>query len=139
MKRFILTTFILLSFTAFTSVNAKVVRNYSSQSEGNLTFTVDSIDYRKDLTRVYGRLMGRPHTSNRIDGVVFTGTGISLTSTDIDGVDFRRYFQWEDDKTIPLEIDFPAVKSLKNAQLIFDTPYGKSTTTIKVRKPAKRK
>lgn len=138
MKRFFLSTFIL-SLAAFTTINAKVVRNYSSQSNGNLTFAVDSIDYRKDLTRVYGRLLGRPHTSNRIDGIVFMGTGISLTSTDIDGVDFRRYFQWEEDKTIPVEIDFPAMKSHKSARLIFDTPYGKSTTVVTVTNPDKHK
>lgn len=138
MKRLIISTSILY-LAAFMTINAKVVSNYSSQSDGQLTFTVDSIDYRQDLTRIYGHLLGKSHTSNRIDRAIITGTDVSYASLDIDGVDFRRYFQWEDDEGIPIELDFPAMKSLDCARLIFDTPYGQSTTTVvKVKQSTKR-
>lgn len=130
MKR-LFSTAIIATLTLM-SVDAEILRDYESQSNGNLSFSVDSIDYRPDLTRVYGKLQGRPHTSNRIDDVKVITITESCSSTDIDGVDFRRYFQWEDDGVIPIEIDFPAMKSGQGVQLIFNTPYGQSQTTAKV-------
>ena len=126
----ILTLITSLTVTA-ASLSAKVVKDYGSTSDNVLTFVVDSIDYRQDLTRVYGRVQGRPHTSNRIDEVQYISTGTALKSNDIDGVDFRRYFQWEDEGEIPIEIDFPATKPDTGVQFIFTTPRGKSTTTAK--------
>ena len=130
MKRFLLAT--IISGLAMISVNAKTVRNFNSQSDNKLTFKVDSVDYRSDLTRIYGKLIGRPHTSNRIDGVTALTSGSALTSTDIDGVDFHRYFQWEDDAIIPIELDFP-IMGIEGFQLLFDTPLGQSQTMVKVR------
>ncbi|MCM1076767.1 MAG: hypothetical protein NC411_05355 [Bacteroides sp.] len=139
MKR--LLTFIASAaiFSTF-SLSAKVIRNYVSTSDDILTFVVDSIDYRQDLTRVYGKLKGRPHTSNRVDEVQYigSGTGSVAVSKDIDGVDFRRYFQWEDDGLIPVEIDFPAMKPDAGVQLLFKTAYGQSTTTVKKTAPKHR-
>ncbi len=129
MKRIIISSAILASL--YFGLSAKVVRGYQSASDNTITFTVDSIDYRSDLTRVYGKLTGRPHTSNRIDGVSFTGKSTAVTSTDIDGVDFQRYFQWEDDGVISIEIDFPAMRVTDNAQILFMTAHGPSTTTVK--------
>lgn len=96
-----------------------------------LTLSVDSIDFRPDLTRLYGKLIGRPHTSHRVDAAVMLSGKSVLTSDDIDGVDYKRYFQWEDDGTIPVEIDFPAVKNFSAATVELDTPRGKSITRIK--------
>lgn len=129
MKRIL--TLIISAAITVTSLSAKVVRDYGSTSDSVLTFVVDSIDYRQDLTRVYGRIQGRPHTSNRIDEVQYISTRTALKSNDIDGVDFRRYFQWEDDGEIPIEIDFPATKPDAGVQFIFTTPRGQSTTTAK--------
>lgn len=93
----------------------EVVRHYRSEpatADQPVEFAVDSIDFRKSLTRVYGRLTGRPHTSGRIDGATLVTDRGSLPATDIDGVDFERYYQFEDDGTILLEIDFtPARKA----------------------------
>lgn len=127
MKRF----FTLFAAACILSVlvGAKVVKGFESSSDNTLMFKVDSIDYRKDLTRVYGKVTGRPHTSNRIDEVKLIGNGGVLVSDDIDGVDFRRYFQWEDDGQIPLEIDFPATKPSRQVQFLFTTAHGQSTTT----------
>lgn len=138
MKKTFISICALMLMTSI-AINAKVLRNYSSQSDGKLTFTVDSIDYRSDLTRIYGKLRGRAHTSNRVDGVIYMGKTSSYTSTDIEGVDFRRYFQWEDDECIPIELDFPKMEIESGAQLIFNTPYGQSTTMVKVAKPGKHK
>lgn len=109
---------------------AKVVRGFESASDDVLGFRVDSIDYRKDLTRVYGTLLGRPHTSSRLDGVVMIIDGAPAKEcTDIDGVDFNRYFQWEDEGTISIEMDFAPVKPTSKGQMIFSTPRGKATTS----------
>ncbi|MCM1356624.1 MAG: hypothetical protein NC212_09510 [Staphylococcus sp.] len=110
---------------------AKVVKDFASSSDNVLTFRVDSIDYRQDLTRVYGAVKGRPHTSNRIDDVKYVGAGGTLETTDIDGVDYKRYFQWEEDGEIPVEIDFPATKPSSQVQFLFTTVHGQSTTTAK--------
>lgn len=110
---------------------AKIVKNYKSHSNDVLTFQVDSIDFRKDLTRVYGKVIGRPHTSHRIDGVTLNIDNQALVSDDIDGVDFKRYFQWEDDGFILLEIDFPATRPARNLNLNFNTVRGNATTIVK--------
>lgn len=96
-----------------------------------VTCRIDSIDRRSDLTRIYCTLAGRPHTSDRIDGVTLVTRRSHLPATDIDGVDFRRYFQWEDDGVIALEIDFAPVGNADGARgwsLIFDTVHGTVTS-----------
>lgn len=109
---------------------ARMVRGFESASDDTLGFKVDSIDYRKDLTRVYGRLTGRPHTSARIDGVSMTvGASPARECTDIDGVDFNRYFQWEDGGEIGVELDFAPVKPAQSGRVTFATPRGKSVTS----------
>ncbi|MBD5344973.1 MAG: hypothetical protein HDR90_08335 [Bacteroides sp.] len=113
------------------TAHSRVVRGYVSAPAGAsepIAFTVDSIDFRKDLTRVYGRLTGAPHTSNRIDDATLYTPAGAFEATDIDGVDFRRYFQWEDDGEIAIEIDFPRVKSVKT--VTFTTVRGKATINI---------
>lgn len=91
----------------------------------NTVVKIDSVEWRDDLTRVYCRIIGTPHTSDRVDGVRMTVGKRVYEATDIDGVDFRRYFQWEDEGMIPLEIDFPAVKGgHKHISLVFKTIHG---------------
>lgn len=112
------------------AVAPKTVK-YTSTTDPVLAVMVDSVDYRADLTRVYGKLVGRPHTSGRVDSASLLSGKSSWNATDIDGVDFKRYFQWEDDGEIPVEIDFPAVKPLKAAKLVLVTTRGESVTSIK--------
>ena len=55
---------------------ARELENYSieaSKSGGQIGFKIEKIDYRDDLTRVYGFLIGKPHTSGRIDEMIFVG------------------------------------------------------------------
>ena len=116
MKRFLSISLLFFFATcAIVAVAAKVsgFKSTKGESTGYITFRVTSIDYRPDLTRVYGTLVGRPHTSERIDELtIMTPGGKVISSTDIDGVDMKRWFQGEDDGAIEVEIDFPAMKQL---------------------------
>lgn len=114
---------------------AVMAQRLPAQPTGNgeaLTLVVDRMDYRSDLTRLYGRLVGRPHTSCRVDAVSLTAGKRVYTATDIDGVDFKRWFQWEDEGEIPVEIDFPKMKRKKAFTLMVDTPRGKCEFNIKL-------
>lgn len=87
---------------------AKVVKQYLCNASGSIDFVIDSIDYRSDVTRVYGKLKGQPHTSNRIDKLAIRyDESAPAECTDIDGVDMHRWFQWEESGLIEVEIDFP--------------------------------
>lgn len=82
------------------------------------------------IIRVKGSLIGTPHTSHRINSARLLIGKVSYEATDIDGIDFERYFQWEDDGIIPLEIDFSIPKGAKmpkigkNSCIIFSTVHG---------------
>ncbi|MDE6491368.1 MAG: hypothetical protein K2L49_09450, partial [Muribaculaceae bacterium] len=80
------------------------------------------------LTRVYCRAIGRPHTAHRIDAAEIVAIGVKAAATDIDGVDFNRYFQWEECGEIPLEIDFPPMAEAATVQVGFTTVYGEVDT-----------
>ncbi|MDE6033025.1 MAG: hypothetical protein K2G15_03560 [Muribaculaceae bacterium] len=87
-----------------------------------MSIHIDSIMCREDVSRVYCKALGRPHTSNRIDGVMLDG---KIAATDIDPIYFERAFQFEDEGVILLEVDFPALKSKPASfSLDFKTPYG---------------
>lgn len=113
------------------AAQARIVRNYRSHNGDILTFQVDSIDYRKDVTRIYGKVIGLPHTSHRIDDATLDINGKSLPADDIDGVDFKRYFQWEDDGFILIELDFPATAPAREMNINFNTVRGNATTIVK--------
>ena len=121
-------------------LSAKIFRGYATSTDGTPVLEIDSVDCRKDLVRVYGRLTGTPHTSSRIDRVSLVIDGATLESTDIDGVDFGRYFQWEDDGVINIELDFPAVRKFPSSgRIVMTTPRGDSTATWKQASKGKRK
>ncbi len=144
MKKRIFSIFLILSLCVI-SVSAKIVKGYSADaksSAGLISFTIESIDFRDDLTRIYGKLVGMPHTSNRIDEIfIVTSSGEPIYSTDIEGVDMKRYFQWEDSGEIEVEIDFPAMKPLRNFSIKSNGPKGVSETKFRKSasaKPAKK-
>lgn len=117
----------IMAVSGAVCAHADDVRLSSATSTGSLTFLADSVDFRPDLTRVYGRLSGRPHTSNRIDFIyVRPASGTQGESTDIDGVDMKRWFQWEDDGIIPVEIDFPAMSPQSGMVITVEGPRGES-------------
>lgn len=84
----------------------------STSNNSTLYFQPTSVVYKQDdgIIRLKGNLVGRPHTSNRIDGATLTINKIDYQAIDIDGIDFKRYFQWDDEGLIPLEIDFKLSK-----------------------------
>ncbi len=107
---------------------SKVVRKYTTECAGATAAVIDSIDFRSDLTRVYARLKGTPHTSSRIDNITIQSGKTSLVMNDLDGVDAERWFQWEDTPYIPIEIDFAPMK-YGGAKVVFSVtgPRGIST------------
>lgn len=129
MKKVILT---FAFIAAVATLSAATLKGYSSQKTSGLyELIVDSIGYRTDLTRIYGKLKGRPHTSDRIDRLSITPTGGRMVyMTDIDGVDVKRWFQWEDDGIIEVEIDFPPMKAIKGAVIKAEGPKGTGSWTI---------
>lgn len=112
------------------AAQARTERNYRLSAARHLTLTVDSISYRASLTRVYGKFVGRPHTSQKLHGITIECKGKKYEANDIDGVDFDRWFQWEDDGMIPVEIDFPRTPSLNNAIMIISTEKGVDRCSI---------
>lgn len=111
-------------------------------------FIVSDVIYKSDdnLTRVCGNLTGRPHTSARIDGVTLKSAGSRIEAYDIDGVDFERYFQWEDDGTIYIEIDFPGYRQSRRildccdgSQIVFHTAKGDVVVPAATRKDELKK
>lgn len=129
MTRKILTSILLIS--ASLCLEAKTLRNLNADCSGSIGFIADSIEYRADVTRLYGKIKGRPHTANRIETLYGTFGKIKYSSTDIDGVDMKRYFQWENSGLIPVEIDFPVVRTQTSFVLTLDGPRGESTWNIR--------
>lgn len=109
---------------------AKTEYNYKATAAEHLTLVVDSVDFRSDLTRIYGRFLGRPHTSQRVDALELDVNGKKMRASDIDGVDFKRWFQWEDDGVIPVEIDFPSMSRFESGTLRITTPRGIDHCTV---------
>ena len=57
--------------------------------------------------------------------------GEAFGSLDIDGVDFQRYFQWEESGQIPVEIDFPRRTAFKpEDKIVFHTVAGDVSTRL---------
>ncbi len=121
---------ILILIVAVSVANARVERNYRNTAAEHINLVVDSIDFRDDLTRLYGRLIGRPHTSQKIVKMEMRLPSGTFEATDIDGIDFNRWFQWEDDGTIPVEIDFKAMSPVKSGTLIMETARGVDTSNF---------
>lgn len=116
---------IIISILAIFTIgiaNSKVIRSVKYTSTPAGIVKIDSIDYRKNLTRVYGKLCGQPHTSMKIENI----TG----AIDIDGIDFKRWFQFEETGIIPIEIDF---KPMKVNTFLFEINSTKGKISCKVK------
>lgn len=85
-------------------------------------FNVTEVICKRDdgIIRICGNLFGRPHTSMRIDSISIFPEEIPVKALDIDGIDFERYFQWEDDGTIYIEIDFPEFDFSGSAKYVLE-------------------
>lgn len=120
------------------SLAQKKVDNYQIvKTVGSIGLRISKIEYRQDLTRIYGELIGKPHTAARIDEIVLLSAGRTFKWTDIDGFDAMRYFQWEDDGRIAIEIDFPPMKPLTVFELRASGPNNENLWTVKAVNPTK--
>lgn len=143
----------LLIATGAVTLNAHTVSHEESQTCGPTTQEASAEANRQfdfelkeiirksddDLIRVCGELVGRPHTSARIDSITLKSGHGQVAANDIDGVDFERYFLWEDDGRIYIEIDFPGYKqanhavSCRHARLVFHTAKGDLIQPVKAK------
>ncbi len=79
----------------------------------------------QNATRFIVDLVSVPNTSSRIDSATWIADGRRCLANDIDGVDFQRYFQWEEDGVVRVEIDFPRLKRLpRNSRIVLHTVHG---------------
>lgn len=90
--------------------------------------TVDSILLRDTLSRLYITLKQPPHTTLTLydDWVIQDSLG-SFTARvkDMDGADFNRIFQFDDDSIVSVEMDFPPLPASWNEfDLIGNKPSG---------------
>lgn len=90
--------FFVLFIASAINLEAKVIRSIKATIVPDNIVKIDSVDYRATLTRVYARIVGRPHTSMKIDSITH--------AKDIDGIDFKRWFQFEEEGIATIEIDF---------------------------------
>lgn len=128
--------------------NGVVCHELTDNQQRQFDFVISDVIYKSDdnLTRVCGNLIGRPHTAARIDGVTLKSAGAVIKANDIDGVDFERYFQWEDDGNIYIEIDFPGYRQSRRmlgcsdgSQIVFHTAKGDVVVPVATRKDALKK
>ena len=115
---------ILFLVIAVSVANARVEKNYKNTAADHVNLIIDSIDFREDLTRLYGRMIGVPHTSQKINRMEMKVGSSVFNAEDIDGVDFERWFHWEDDGVISIEVDFKAMQPVKSGTLIIETARG---------------
>ncbi|MBD5214312.1 MAG: hypothetical protein HDS75_05775 [Bacteroidales bacterium] len=132
-RRIVLTA--LLSLAVISGVG-QAFRAGSNSRKHPLVLKVTEINNNNsdEVSRMSVSLLGVPHTSARIDSAqIHRGDGDIMRASDIDGVDFQRYFQWEDDGIINVEVDFPLNKNYGSADtLIVYTVYGPYRTNITI-------
>ena len=86
---------------------------------------VDSIDFRDDLTRLYGRFTGTPHVAIKVmEAVLTTDSECRLAATDSDGFELDRYFQFEEIPSFNIELDFAATRPAQVIDLTLITAKG---------------
>lgn len=100
-----------------------------NQLDADINIIPDKTTKTETGIRISICLVGIPHTSQRIDGIDLKTGGQTIKATDIDGVDFERYFQFEDEGVIMIDVDFPFNGILpKSAELVFHTVKGDITS-----------
>lgn len=98
---------------------------HTTNPEHGFEFTVDSVDFRTDLTRVYGRFSGTPHVGVCVRQVIFTVPGKqNLMANDTDRFDLDKYFQFEEDPQFNAEMDFGPCTAADSFNLTFITAAG---------------
>ncbi len=102
---------ILLTAAASVPLSVHEASAQVNQLDAEINIIPDKTVKTDDGIRISLCVVGIPHTSQRIDGV-----------------DFERYFQFEDSGVQTIEVDFPFSGTLpKTAKLIFHTANGDIT------------
>lgn len=102
-----------------------------------MKIVVDRIDNNNSdhVSRVSCTVLGVPHTSSRVDSVTAVIGGRVSKATDIDGIDFGRYFQWEDEGAVPVDVDIIHTRSFTaNDSIRFHTVHGVYASPLKKKK-----
>lgn len=143
-----LVKYILVAFVTIVSLSVSaqlpVSRNKLIQPKHKVVAQVKNVNNTNSdgVSRIEVYLLSTPSTSSRIDSVTLVNNNRRFTASDIDGVDFNRYFQWEDNGEILVEVDFPKQQKFgKDASVIFHTVYGDVSApvkTVKVKGGSKR-
>ena len=120
---------LILAVASLTACTAFVLPQNASgqvnQLDADMNIIPDKAVKTDDGIRISLCLIGIPHTSQRIDSVDLRIDKKNYPANDIDGVDFKRYVQFEDEGVITIEVDFPFNGALpKNATLLFHTVNG---------------
>lgn len=98
---------------------------YTDAPVHNFGFEVDSIDFRPDLTRIYGKISGTPHIAINVKQIVLSTDGHNaFTPTDTDGLELDKYFQFEEMPTFNVEFDFEPMTPSNIIKIVFLTANG---------------
>ncbi len=96
-----------------------------NQLDADINIIPDKVTKTDEGVRISLCLVGIPHTSQRIDSVDLRIGKQVYPANDIDGVDFKRYFQFEDEGVQTIEVNFPFKGVVpKTATLDFHTVKG---------------
>lgn len=93
----------------------------------NITIEVTGCDNTNSdhVSRVGCNIISVPHTSTRVDSVTAVIAGHCFKADDIDGIDFQRYFQWEDEPKVYVEVDLPYTRKFQATDSVyFHTVHG---------------
>jgi len=111
-----------------------VVQSHPLQSVGGLQIKKHPLRLRlksmdndngSGVTRIGIDMLSMPSTSSRVDSATIVNGKIKKRAIDIDGVDFGRYFQWEEEGVRYIELDFPKQKRIiDGAKVILHTVHG---------------
>ena len=84
------------------------------------------------VTRIGIDLKSFPSTSSRLDSATLVNGKKSFRATDVDGVEVNRYFQWEENGVVYIELDFPRQKKIdKDSKVILHTVHGDYILSLK--------
>lgn len=136
MKQFITTLIITLVLSTSTCIAQRKCGSAPGSQKHFMQVRIEKVDNNNSdgVSRISCALVGIPHTSSRVDSVIAVVKGVKYKSTDIDGVDYGRYFQWEEDGVIPVDVDVKSIKRFTNRDsLKFYTVYGVFTAPFKSR------
>ena len=134
MKKYILISFFAIAVVTMLAQLNISERNKTTSSQKHymkIDVGAKSLENSDNVLRISCALIGIPHTSSRVDSIHATVCGMKYKATDIDGIDFNRYFQWEDD-AIEIEVDIPCQKQpVKKDSIYFYTVHGIYKSALK--------